>query len=87
MCVALPGQVVRIGEATPISIPASVSIGEVEQDIDLVMVPNAKVGDYVIVHSGYAIEIIPSERAVGTLSLLGIVQDHQVATPTRTDGT
>ena len=63
MCVAIPGRIVSIGEQTGPSIPATVVIGEVERDVDLAMVPEAVVGDRVIVHSGYAIRLVPSERS------------------------
>ncbi|MEX1124876.1 MAG: HypC/HybG/HupF family hydrogenase formation chaperone [Acidimicrobiia bacterium] len=72
MCVAIPGRVVRIGQPTVTSIPGRVSIIDTERDVDLVMVPNAVVGDYVVVHSGYAIEVIPRQRAVETMALFGI---------------
>jgi hydrogenase maturation factor len=36
------------------------------------MVPAAVSGDFVVVHSGYALELIPRERAIETLALLGI---------------
>jgi hydrogenase expression/formation protein HypC len=71
MCVAIPGRVVSIGEPTAASIPGRVSIIDTERDIDLVMVPDAVIGDYVVIHSGYALELIPRDRAVETLALLG----------------
>lgn len=43
---------------------------DAERDVDLFLVPDAVVGDYVVVHSGYAIEVIPRERAVETIALL-----------------
>lgn len=58
MCVAIPGRIVSIGERSGPSIPARVIFGEVERDIDLAMVPEAGVGDLVIVHSGYAIRVV-----------------------------
>lgn len=72
MCVAVPGRVTRIGEPTAVSVPATVSIVDTERDVDLIMVPEATVGDYVVVHSGYAIEVIPRQRAIETLGLFGI---------------
>ncbi len=72
MCVAVPGLVVAIGESTPNSIPARVSVINTRKDVDLIMVPGAAVGDYVVIHSGYAIEIIPRERAIETMALFGI---------------
>ena len=70
MCVAVPGKVVAMGDASEISVPAKVSILGVERDVDLVMVPDVEVGDYVVVHSGYAIEVVPGERARGTIEML-----------------
>jgi len=72
MCVAIPGRVIRIGEPTAASIPGTVSIIDSERDVDLVMVPDATVGDYVVIHSGYAIEVIPKERAIETIVMLGV---------------
>ena len=71
MCVAVPGKVVSLGDATEISRPARVSILGDERDVDLVMVPNVEIGDYVVVHSGYAIEVVPRERARETIELIG----------------
>jgi hydrogenase expression/formation protein HypC len=76
MCVAVPGQVVTLGQDTGLSLPARVSILGVERDVDLVMVPEAAVGDHVVVHSGYAIEIIPETRARQTLELLEANEDR-----------
>ncbi|MGI9666834.1 MAG: HypC/HybG/HupF family hydrogenase formation chaperone [Acidimicrobiia bacterium] len=55
MCVALPGLVVSIGDATDAHIPAEVDFGDRTLEINLVMVPEAREGDWVIAHSGFAI--------------------------------
>ncbi len=70
MCVAIPGRIISIGEPNAASIPARASMLDAERDVDLFLVPDAVVGDYVVVHSGYAIEVIPRERAVETIALL-----------------
>lgn len=64
MCVAIPGRIVSIGERSGPSIPATAVFGDVERDIDLAMVPDAEVGDHVIVHSGYAIRVVAAENSV-----------------------
>jgi hydrogenase maturation factor len=46
------------------------------------MVPDVEIGDYVVVHSGYAIEIVPQERARRTLELLSA----EVGEVDRSDG-
>lgn len=72
MCVAVPGRLIWIGEGTGASIPARIETATTIQDVDVVMVPQAVVGDYVIAHSGYAIRLVPAATARGTLRLLGI---------------
>jgi hydrogenase expression/formation protein HypC len=62
---------VSLGSASEISYPGRVSILGQEREVDLVLVPDVEIGDYVVVHSGYAIEIVSPERARGTLELLG----------------
>ena len=72
MCVAVPGRVVWIGDVAGASIPARIETADATQNVDLVMIPEASVGDYVITHSGYAIKLVPADTARGTLRLMGI---------------
>ncbi|MCA9481408.1 MAG: HypC/HybG/HupF family hydrogenase formation chaperone, partial [Nitrospira sp.] len=53
MCLAIPGQIQKIHQDTPLS--GIVSFSGITKQICLAMVPEAKVGDYVIVHVGFAI--------------------------------
>jgi hydrogenase expression/formation protein HypC len=71
MCVSLPARVVSKEEPSTASIPGRVWTINGERDVDLIMVPDVEVGDYVIVHSGYAIDVIPTDHAVETIRLLG----------------
>lgn len=57
MCVAVPGQVEQIIDRTEFSVPAMVRFPNGTQQIDLVLVPDAQVGDWVIMHSGYAVSL------------------------------
>ena len=59
MCVAIPGQVEQILERTEFTVPALVRFPNGTQQIDLVLVPDAAVGDWVIAHSGYAVSLAP----------------------------
>jgi hydrogenase expression/formation protein HypC len=61
MCVAIPGRVVSIGDPTEVSIPGVVELPQGHRDVDLVMTPEARVGDHVVIHSGYAIRIVPGD--------------------------
>ena len=71
MCVAIPGQVEQILDRTEFTVPALVRFPNGTHQIDLVLVPNAEVGDHIIAHSGYAVSLAahpvmpaaaPSER-------------------------
>lgn len=70
MCVAIPGRIVWIGEHSGPSIPARVRFGSSERDVDLAMVPEAEVGDHVVVHSGFVLRVVPDDEAERVTDLL-----------------
>jgi hydrogenase expression/formation protein HypC len=65
MCLGIPGEIV--GEPTGNLRIARVSFSGVVKEISLVYLPEAKVGDYVIIHAGFAISVIDPEEAKTTL--------------------
>lgn len=75
MCVALPGRVVKVEGGSGPSRPAVVMLSGRETEVDLIMVPEADVGDYVIVHSGYAVSSVTPEEATRTQELLDSITD------------
>lgn len=65
MCLGIPMKVLKIeGER------AIAEIGGAEKEISIVLVDNLKVGDYVIVHAGFAIEKLDEKEALETLELI-----------------
>lgn len=64
MCLAVPGEILKI-EGTK----AEVSFSGAIRTADLSLVPEAKIGDYVLVHAGCAIQIIPADEAKETVRL------------------
>jgi hydrogenase expression/formation protein HypC len=66
MCLAVPGRVVSIDEETPARM-AKVSFGGVLRDVSLLYVPEADVGQYVIVHVGVALSVLDEEEAAESL--------------------
>lgn len=68
MCLALPARVVSLTEG---GTDAVVDLGGVRKSISIALVPDAKEGDYVIVHVGHAIGMIDPEEAERTLALFG----------------
>lgn len=66
MCLAVPGKILKIKE----NMRAEVEIGGAIREVGLDMVPEAKEGDYVLVHIGYAIQTVDEEEAKETLKFL-----------------
>ena len=65
MCLAIPALIKSINDKE-----AEVDIGGVSRRISLWLTPDAKVGDYVLLHTGYAINILDQQEAEETLVLL-----------------
>jgi hydrogenase expression/formation protein HypC len=63
MCLAVPGKIESIEGEDPILRSGRVSFGGVIKQVNLAYVPEAKVGDYVLVHVGFAINTIDEEEA------------------------
>ncbi len=69
MCLAVPGKIVRIYEENAIKM-SEVDFNGVTMKVCLEATPQAKIGDYVIVHAGFAINILEESEALETLSML-----------------
>ena len=74
MCLAVPGKVVSIAGDDPLMRTGKVSFGGILKEANLACVPEAKVGDYVIVHAGLAISVLDEEEAVTTLEYLSQIE-------------
>ena len=70
MCLAVPGQVLSLAEGEPLLKMARVSFGGLIKEVSLAYVPEVQVGDYVIVHVGFALTILDREEAEKTLNYL-----------------
>ena len=82
MCLAVPGQVLNIEDDTLRM--ATVSFGGVTKSVSLALVPEAGIGDYVIVHVGFAISRLDEEAARRTLEIYaGLVASGSVDAPER----
>lgn len=74
MCLAVPTRVVRIeGDK------AEAEIGGVARRVSLAFVPEARVGDYVLIHAGFAISVLDEESARESLDLLAAIEAHSRA--------
>ena len=74
MCLAIPGRIESIDpDGDPLGRLARVRFGPVEKEVNVTLVPEAGVGDYVLVHVGVALQRIDAaeaERVFQTLELL-----------------
>lgn len=76
MCLAIPARVVEVAENDQ----AIVDLGGVRKDVSLALVEDVQVGDYVIVHVGYALTRLDPEEAEKTLALMaeaGLLADAE----------
>jgi hydrogenase expression/formation protein HypC len=63
MCLAIPGQVISRTDGDPLLRTGKVRFGGVIKEVSLACVPDAAVGDYVLVHAGLAISKVDEEEA------------------------
>lgn len=63
MCLAVPGQIISIENDDPIFRKGKVSFNGIIKDVNLAYVPEASVGDYVVVHVGFAISRLDESEA------------------------
>ena len=70
MCLGIPGEILSIEVDEQQMRKAKVRFGGITRDAFLDLVPEAAVGDYVIVHVGFAISKVDAERAQETFQLL-----------------
>jgi hydrogenase expression/formation protein HypC len=72
MCLAIPGKIESItgSPADVINLKGRVNFGGILKEVSLAYVPEAKPGDYVIVHVGFALSIVDQEEAVKVFEYL-----------------
>ncbi len=78
MCLALPVKVVEIGSGAA-SDRAVVDLGGVRKEISLALLDGVQVGDYVILHVGYALSRLDPEEAEKTLALFAELDQNKLA--------
>jgi hydrogenase expression/formation protein HypC len=70
MCLAIPLRIQKIE-----GVMAQVELGGVLRDVSLMLTPEAQVGDYVLVHTGFAISVLDEEEAHKTLALFAEIEE------------
>lgn len=64
MCLAVPGKIISINGNDPVARLGQVSFGGICREVSLAFVPEANIGDYVIVHVGFALSKIDEQEAL-----------------------
>jgi hydrogenase expression/formation protein HypC len=70
MCLAVPMKIIKIQDSK-----AQVESGGLQYEVDLSLLPEAKLDDYVLVHAGFAIQIMDKKEADETLALFQELND------------
>lgn len=75
MCLGVPGKVVKITQAENEMTMGTVDFSGIMKEVCLACVPEVKVGDYVIVHVGFAISIVDEREAKQVFEYLKQIDD------------
>jgi hydrogenase expression/formation protein HypC len=70
MCLAIPAKIISKKSDTAI-----VDVSGVQREANLMLCPDAKVGDYIIMHAGFAIHLLDKKDAEETLQMLSDMKD------------
>lgn len=86
MCLAIPGQVLSIEQGADASQSGPVLMRQgriafagIIKRVNLAYVPDARVGDYVLVHAGFAIAIVNEDEARSTLAYLAAIESEELS--------
>lgn len=77
MCLAVPGKIISIDEKEENVKMAKVSFGGTIKDVCLDLVPEAKIGDFVIVHVGFALNTLDEDEAKRILEIYSELTETQ----------
>lgn len=72
MCLGIPGKITEIYEKDALTM-GKLDFGGVTKEVCLAYVPEAKLGDYALIHVGFAISLMDEDEAIETLRLINEV--------------
>jgi hydrogenase expression/formation protein HypC len=76
MCLAVPGKIIEMYEVNGL-LMGKIDFGGVTREACLSYVPEAKIGDYTIIHVGFALNLIDEQEAMETLALLNEISNQE----------
>ncbi len=71
MCLAVPGKVLDRQDML-----ATIEVGGVTRKVSVMLLPEAQVGDFVLIHAGFAVQVIDEEEAEKTLALFKELEQY-----------
>jgi hydrogenase expression/formation protein HypC len=75
MCLAIPGRIESISGDNPLSRMGKINFGGILKEASLAYVPEARVGDYVIVHVGFALSRVDEDEAQKVFEYLKQIEE------------
>jgi hydrogenase expression/formation protein HypC len=75
MCLAIPGKIESISGADPLTRMGKINFGGILKEASLAYVPEAGVGDYVIVHAGFALSRLDEDEAQKVFEYLKQIEE------------
>jgi hydrogenase expression/formation protein HypC len=81
MCLAVPGEIIELSGDDPLTLSANVAFAGVIKPISLALLPHAAVGDYVLVHAGFAIAVLDPAEAARTLAAIDALDAFDPGSP------
>lgn len=78
MCLAIPGQVLSIEGDDPLTRQGRVAFAGIVKRVNLAYAPETVVGDYVLVHAGFAIARVDETEALKTLAYLAEAEPEEL---------
>ena len=77
MCLAVPGKLISISDTNDVMRTGGVDFGGLVKEINLAFVPEARAGNYVLVHVGFAISVIDEAEAMRVFEHLRAIDELQ----------
>jgi hydrogenase expression/formation protein HypC len=75
MCLGVPGKILEIQDNALGMAMGKVSFGGISKEVCLAYVPEAQIGEYVIVHAGFALSVIDEKEAMEVFEMLKEMQE------------
>jgi hydrogenase expression/formation protein HypC len=80
MCLGIPGKIIEIYNLNGTAM-SKVDLDGAQQEVCIATTPEAKLGDYILVHAGFSLNILTDEEAQATIDLLNKIEEFNVAHP------